>query len=81
MIAHAEDAQKKIQGATRVAMQTQQEVHTLSALARTADLTAKMAAEKMERQMEAVKQQIEESKRQAVQEAQMAKVSQETITK
>ena len=31
--------------------------------------------------MEAVKQQMEESKRQAVQEAQMAKVSQDTITK
>ena len=81
LTAQAEDAQRKIQGATCVAMQTQQEVHTLSALAKTADLISKMTAEKMERQMEAVKQQMEESKRQAVQEAQMAKVSQDTITK
>ena len=46
----ADDTQKCIQGATRVALQTQQEVQPLSALARTADLTAKMATEKAERQ-------------------------------
>ena len=56
LTAQAKDAQRKIQGATCVAIQMQQEVHTLSVFAKTADLMAKMTAEKMERQMEAVKQ-------------------------
>ena len=50
----AEDTQKRIQSATKVAIQTQQEVSTLLALARTADLTAKMTSEKMEREVEAM---------------------------
>ena len=63
-----------------VAIQMQQYVQNLSALARTADLMAKMTAEKVERQMEMVKQQLQEQKTQSVQEAQATKVAQETIT-
>ena len=54
LTAQADDTQRRIQSATKVAMQTQQQVQALSALARTVDLTAKMAAEKVERQMETV---------------------------
>ena len=58
--AQAEDAQKKIQSVTKVVMQTQQEVRTLFALARTTALTTKMAAEKVERQVETIAQKIQE---------------------
>ena len=56
--AKADDMQKHIQSATSVAIQTQQEVRTLSAMARTADLTAKMTSEKVERQVETMQQAI-----------------------
>ena len=56
-------------------------MQTLSALARTADLTTKMAAEKVERQLEIVQQQIREQKTQSLQEAQFAKVAQDAIAK
>ena len=61
-------------------MQMQQEVQNLSALARTADLTTKMAVEKVERQVAIVQQQLQEQKMQSVQEAQSTKAAQETIT-
>ena len=50
----AEETQKRVQSATSVALQMQQEVRTLSSLACTADLTAKMTSEKMEREVEAM---------------------------
>ena len=50
----AEETQKCVQGATSVPLQMQQEVRTLSSLARTADLTAKMASEKIEREVESL---------------------------
>ena len=50
--AQAEETQKRIQGATSVAMQTRSEVRTLSSLAQMADLTARMALEKIEREVE-----------------------------
>ena len=81
LTAQADDMQKRIQSATKVAMQTQQEVQTLSALARTADLTAKTAVEKVERQMEIVQQAIQAQKILSMQEAQTAKAAQDTITK
>ena len=58
-----------MQGATSVALQTQQEVRTLSSLARTADLTAKMTSEKMEREVEAMQQELQAQKALSVQEA------------
>ena len=61
-------------------MQMQQEVQNLSALARTTDLTAKMAVEKVERQMATMQQQLQEQKIQSVQEAQLTKAAQKTIT-
>ena len=54
LTSQADDTQKSIQSATKVAVQTQQEVQTLSALAKTADLTVKMTAEKVECQVEMV---------------------------
>ena len=54
----AEETQKRVQNATSVALQTQQEVRTLSSLARTADLTAKMTSEKMEREVEVMQQEL-----------------------
>ena len=77
----ADDTQKRIQSATSVAMQTQQEVRSLSAMARIADLTAKMMSEKVERQVETMQWAIEAQKTLFMQEAQVAKVAQDAIAK
>ena len=78
--AQAEDTQKRIQSAMKVAIQTQQEVSTLSALARTADLTAKITAEQVERKVATVQQQMEEQRMLSAKEAEVAKMAQATIT-
>ena len=57
--AQAEETQKRIQGATSVALQTQSEVRTLSSLAQTADITAKMASEKVEREVESLQHDLQ----------------------
>ena len=54
LTAQAEETQKRIQGATSVAMQMQSKVRTLSLLAQTADLMAKMASEKVEREVDSL---------------------------
>ena len=46
--AQAKEAQKKIEDATQVALQTQQDVRGISTLARQADFTAKKTAAEME---------------------------------
>ena len=71
--AQAEETHKRMQSATSVAMQTQQEVRTLSSLARTADLTAKMASEKIEREVEVLQSELQAQKMLATQEAQASK--------
>ena len=50
------EAQKTIEGATRVAVQTQREVRGLSDMARKAEYTAQMTAAKVERQAEEIAQ-------------------------
>ena len=77
----AEETQKRVQSATSVALQTQQEVRTLSSLARTADLTAKMTSEKMEREVEGMQQELQAQKALAVQEAQAARSAQDDIAR
>ena len=79
--AQAEETQKRVQSATSVAMQTKQEVYTLSSLARTADLTAKIASEKVERGIEAMEQELQAQKALSVQEAQASRIAQEDIAK
>ena len=77
----AEETARRIQGATNVAMQTRSEVHTLSSLARTADLTAKMASEKVEREVQAIQQELQAQKMASMQEAQAAKSAQDVIAR
>ena len=77
----AEETAKRIQGATSVAMQTQQEVRTLSSLARTADLTAKMASEKVEREMQTVQQELRAQKIAAMEEAQVARSAHDVMNR
>ena len=60
--AHAEETQRRIQGATSVALQTRSEVSILSSLAQTANLTAKMASEKIEREVESLQQALQVQK-------------------
>ena len=79
--AQAEDTQKRVQSATSVAMQTQRDVQTLSALAHTADLSAKMTSEKLEREIEALQQQLQAQKMLATQEAQVSQSNQDVIAR
>ena len=64
-----------------VALQTQQEVCTLSSLARTADLTAKMASEKIEREVESLQRELTVQKIASVQEAEATKSAQDVIAR
>ena len=79
----ADDTQKRIQSVKRVAIKMQQEVLTLSALACMADLTAKTATKKVERQVAIVQQQMKEQQMLLAKkkEAEVAKVAQATTTK
>ena len=54
--AQADEAQKKIQSATQVAMQTQREVQGLSTLARKVEYTSQITAAKVEKQLEEMTQ-------------------------
>ena len=76
-----EETQKRVQSSTSVALQMQQEVRTLSSLARTADLTAKMTSEKIEREVEAMQQELQAKKALSVQEAQAARNAQDIIAR
>ena len=69
----AVEAQKTIEGATRVAVQTQQEVKGLSDMARKAEYTATITASKVEKQAEDIARQVKEQKEQAQLEAQAVK--------
>ena len=62
-------------------MRTQQEVRTLSAMARTADLQSKMTSEKVEREVGALQQQLEQQKMLASQEAQASRSTQDVIAR
>ena len=79
--AQAEETQKRVQGATSVVLQMQQEVWTLSSLARTADLTAKMASEKLEREVESLQRELTVQKIASVQEAEATKSAQDVIAR
>ena len=56
-------------------------MRTLSSLARTADLTAKMTSKKMEREVEAMQQELLAQKALSVQEAQAARSAQDIIAR
>ena len=77
--AQADETQKRVQSATSVALQTQSQVRTLSSLARTADLTAKIASEKVERGIEAMEKELEAQKMLSVQEAQASRSAQDIL--
>ena len=79
--AQAEETQKRIQGATNVALQTQSEVRTLSLLAQTADITAKMASEKVEREVESLQGNLQVQRAASKHEAQVAKSAQDLIAR
>ena len=79
--AQAEETQKRVQSATSVAIQTRQEVRTLSSLAHTADVTAKMAAEKIERGIETMENELQMQKALSVQEAQASRSAQDILTR
>ena len=54
--AQADEAQKKIQSAIQVAIQTQREVQSLSTLARKAEYASQITAAKVEKQLEEMAQ-------------------------
>ena len=71
--AQVDEAQKKIQSAMQVAIQTQRGVQGLSTIAGKAKMIAQMAAAKMESETRHITQRVHEQKTQSVQEAQAAK--------
>ena len=77
--AQAYEAQKKIQSATQVAMQTQREVQGLSALARKAEYASQITAAKVEKQLEEMTQQVQEQKTRSALEMQAAQEAQATF--
>ena len=81
LTAQAEETQKRVQSATSVAIQTRQEVRTLSSLARTADITAKIASEKVERGIEAMENELQAQKALSVQEAQASRSAQDILAR
>ena len=62
LTAQAKETQERVQSATSVAMQTRQDVRTQSTLARTADMTARMASEKVERGIEIMENELQMQK-------------------
>ena len=60
--AQAKETQERVQSATSVAMQTRADVRTLSTLARTADMTAKIASERVERGIETMENELQMQK-------------------
>ena len=79
--AQAIEAQKTIEGATKVAVQTQKEVRGLSDMARKAEYTATLTASKVERQAEEITQQLQAQKEKAIQDAQATKEVQEQMAR
>ena len=77
--AQAEEAQKKIEDATQVALQTQQDVRGISTLARQADFTTKKTAADMEMQIKQMAQRLAEQGLQAERRAQAAKIEQDKL--
>ena len=77
--AQAEEAQKKIQSATQVAMQTQRDVQGLSALGREAQVIGQKTTSEMQGKVQAMAQQVQEQTSQTVQQAQEAKIAQEQM--
>ena len=77
----AEETQKRVQSATSIALQTQSEVRTLSSLARTADLTAKIASAKIEEEVEIMHRELEKQKMLSEQEAQVARSAQGVVAR
>ena len=79
--AQAIEAQKTIEGATKVAVQTQREVKGLSNMARKAEYTATLTASKVEQQAEEITQQLHAQKEKAIQDAQATKAVQEQMAR
>ena len=77
----AEEVQRKIEDATKVAIQTQSDVHDISTLARQADFTAKKTAAEMEVQIKQMAQRLAEQSLQAERRAQAAKVEGENLAR
>ena len=77
--AQAMEAQKTIEGATQVAVQTQREVRGLSETARKAEYTAQITASKVERQAEDIARQVKEQKEQSMKEAKAMQSVQEKM--
>ena len=73
------EAQKTIEGATQVAVQTQREVRGLSETARKAEYTAQIAASKVEQQAEDIARQVKEQKEQSMKEARAMQSAQEKM--
>ena len=79
--AQAMEAQRTIQGATQVAVQTQREVRGLSETARKAEYTAQITASKVEQQAEDIARQVKEQREQAMKEARAIQITQEKMAK
>ena len=77
--AQAMEAQKTIEGATQVAVQTQREVKGLSETARKAEYTAQITASKVERQAKDIARQVQEQKEQSMKEARAMQLVQEKM--
>ena len=75
LTAQVEETQKRVSGATSLAQQAQAPVRTLSTIARTADITTKIASEQVERQVATVQQQIQEQQRLSAQESEAQKAA------
>ena len=75
----AEEAQRRIDDATKVARQTQYDVRDLSSLARQADVTAKKTAMELEIQVQQMAQRLEEQRLQAERQTQSARLERENL--
>ena len=73
------EAQRTIQGATQVAVQTQREVQGLSDMARKVEYTAQLTASKVEKQAEDIARQVQEQKEQSMKESKAIQEAQEKM--
>ena len=75
----AEEAQRKIEDATKVAIQTQSDVRDISTLARQADFTAKKTAADMEMQLQQMSQRLAEQSLRMERQSQSARLEQQKL--